>query len=228
MVGTSDFTLIRLSPERSQQSERSADLLGNHGIHIGGTDFDRHLSMATVMPHLGLNLTYKDKPTLKLPRHYFVDLATWHRIHWLYEPNILRDLNDLRLNVHDKAPLDRLLALLKKKDGHRLAGAVEQAKIELSESEHTSLVLDFLEEDVEQVEPIELNRPTLRDAIADDVTKVFNAVDETLVQASVAKSSIQTIFTTGGSTALPSVKHLIADHFPDAKWGQRGSVQQCG
>lgn len=216
--GTSDFTLIRLSDERRQLSDRSPDLLANHGVHIGGTDFDRHVSMAKVMPHLGLALTYKDKPTLKLPRHYFVDLATWHRIHNLYDPKIMQDLNELRLNVFDKEPLERLLAILKKKDGHRLAGLVEQAKIALSSSRHAELALDFIDVDDDLPAPIQLNQTDLKEAIESDVEKVFHAVNETLRQAGLAKDQIQTIFTTGGSTALPSVKQWISTSFPDAKW----------
>ena len=48
--GTSDFSIVRLSPERRRQADRSADILANDGVRIGGTDFDRYLSLKTVMP----------------------------------------------------------------------------------------------------------------------------------------------------------------------------------
>ncbi|MSQ75049.1 MAG: heat-shock protein, partial [Rhodoferax sp.] len=51
--GTSDFTVIRLNPARSQLSDRRADILATTGIHVGGTDFDRLLDLAAVMPLLG-------------------------------------------------------------------------------------------------------------------------------------------------------------------------------
>ena len=51
--GTSDFTVIRLNPQRSAQSDRKADILATTGVHLGGTDFDRLLDLATVMPLLG-------------------------------------------------------------------------------------------------------------------------------------------------------------------------------
>lgn len=44
--GTSDFSLVRLSPERSRRADRQSDILGNGGVHIGGTDFDKYLSLA--------------------------------------------------------------------------------------------------------------------------------------------------------------------------------------
>jgi len=51
--GTSDFTVVRLGPDRRQQADRSADILATSGVHIGGTDYDRQLNLAQVMPLLG-------------------------------------------------------------------------------------------------------------------------------------------------------------------------------
>jgi hypothetical chaperone protein len=218
--GTSDFTIIRLSKQSRDKSDRQEDILANHGIHIGGTDFDRHLSMATVMPYFGLGVAYKDKPTLTMPKHYFVDLATWHQIHRLYEPKIVRDIADLKLLMQEVAPLERLLTLLTQKDGHRLAGLVEQAKIDLSEHSEAAIDLSFLNRELQSDESIihRANQPEMNAAIGHDVQRVFAAVDETLSQSGIAKSYIQTIFTTGGSTALPSVRALVQSTFPDAKW----------
>ncbi len=130
--GTADFTLIRLSPERQQHDERQDDLLANHGIHIGGNDFDRQLSIAGVMPAFGLGMPMADRPNMLMPRHFYIDLATWHQIHQLYDPNVLRRLNQLRLNVSDKEKLDAFLEILKNRQGHRLASLVEEAKVALS------------------------------------------------------------------------------------------------
>jgi len=58
----------------------------------------------------------------------------------------------------------------------------------------------------------------LEDAIATDVDRVFAAIDETLVQSGLDKQQINTVFTTGGSTALPSVKALVQQRFPAANW----------
>ncbi|WP_320824091.1 Hsp70 family protein [Reinekea sp.] len=218
--GTSDFTLIKLSKANREKTDRQADLLANHGIHIGGTDFDRHLSLATVMPHFGLGVPYKDKPNLAMPIHYYVDLGTWHRIHSLYDPKVLRDLADLRLNMAQPDAIARLIRLLKQKDGHRLAGQVEQAKIDLADRQETDIDLSFLNRDSGSGDTLAhpVNRARLDAAIQTDVDRVFAAVAETLAQAGIGKAAINTIFTTGGSTALPSVRALIQSQFPDANW----------
>lgn len=51
--GTSDFSIVRVSPDSRSSSDRKQDILANAGVHVGGTDFDRLLSMASVMRALG-------------------------------------------------------------------------------------------------------------------------------------------------------------------------------
>src|SRR5882757_5947267 len=43
--GTSDFSIVRLSPDRHAKAERQGDILANDGVRIGETDFDRRLSL---------------------------------------------------------------------------------------------------------------------------------------------------------------------------------------
>ncbi|WP_428244307.1 Hsp70 family protein [Gynuella sp.] len=212
--GTSDFTIFRLSPSLKNKPDRQDDILANHGIHIGGTDFDRHLSLATVMDQFGMHVQYKDKPGVEMPKHFYVDLATWHRIHLLYSRETLWGLQDLRLRMAETRPIDRLLQLIKQKDGHRLAALVEQAKIDLSALPQTEIPLAFLEESPSL--SCQVTGHQLSDAIDHDLQRVFQAINETLSQARLKPGDITTIFTTGGSTALHAVDHYIRSHFPKA------------
>src|SRR5882757_551400 len=52
--GTSDFSIVRIGPQRRERTDRDRDVLANAGVRVGGTDFDRALNVATVMPLLGL------------------------------------------------------------------------------------------------------------------------------------------------------------------------------
>jgi len=215
--GTSDFTLIRVSPERQQLLDRQQDILGNHGIHIGGTDFDRRLSMAGVMSEFGLGMPMRDRPEMEMPVHYYVDLATWHKVHLLYEREVLIELS--RLMVSDKLRMERLVYLLKNRMGHQLAALVEEAKIELSSLPETPVDLNsLLPPDLELTTgSCVLTQQQLQDSLQHDVGRVFTAMDETLNQAGLSREDIDTVFTTGGSTALPMVRRCIDDAFPHAQ-----------
>ena len=80
------------------QADRTDDILANRGIHIGGTDFDRLLSLAHVMPELGYLTPTKDGKR-NLPAGYFVDLATWQRINLLYTRKAKTDLRQMRFEA---------------------------------------------------------------------------------------------------------------------------------
>lgn len=237
--GTSDFTLIRLSPERHLMDDRKSDFLGNNGIHLGGTDFDRRLSMAGVMPQFGLGAPMKERPELAMPSHYYFELATWHRIHLLYERTVLLELDTFRQQVKDKAPLDRFIELLKRRKGHHLAALVERAKIDLSSRDKTSVPLGSLYgKDIDNAHAFsgaadtddaldlgnvagshdcELTRTQLQQSLQRDVSDIFAALDNTLKQAGLSPTQVDTVFTTGGSTALPMVKDCISQAFPEAR-----------
>jgi hypothetical chaperone protein len=229
--GTSDFTLIRLSPERHQQPDRKSDFLGNHGVHIGGTDFDRRLSMAGVMPWFGLGSPLKERPSLSMPANYYFELATWHRIHLLYERGVQLELNNLKQQVQDKASIERLLALLQRRKGHHLAALVEQAKIELSAVETTEVPLHKLfdngpdsniSNDVQHTLDLAqascpITRQQLQQSLERDIDSIFTALSDTLQQAGLTTDSVDTVFTTGGSTALPMIKTLIGQTLPNAR-----------
>lgn len=217
--GTSDFTLIRLSPERHRQADRQHDFLANHGIHLGGTDFDRRLSVAGIMPEFGMGLPMASRPELSMPGHYYFELATWHRIHLLYQRDVLLELNQLRLDVSNKEPIDKFLNLLKRRKGHHLAALVENSKIELSSETTTKVDLQSLfSTDTEiTIDNCTLTRDQLHECLQRDMSKIFKALDETLTQAGLEHKDINTVFTTGGSTALPAVQTCIDNAFPKAR-----------
>ncbi len=51
--GTSDFSLVRVGPERIRRLDRRDDILANHGVHIAGTDFDRHIELTGILRQAG-------------------------------------------------------------------------------------------------------------------------------------------------------------------------------
>jgi hypothetical chaperone protein len=143
--GTSDFSIIRVSPERAKAADRKNDILANAGVHIGGTDFDRLLSVATVMPELGYLTPTKDGKR-NLPVGYFFDLATWQRINLLYTAKAMQDLRAIRYEAARPDLVDRMIEIVRYRQGHALAGRVEQAKIALTDAPATSIDLDMLDE----------------------------------------------------------------------------------
>ncbi len=221
--GTSDFSVVRLSPERARAQNRLSDILSFTGVHVGGTDFDRLLSIAAVMPHFGLGSSTA-AGTRRLPVWYFNDMATWHRINTLYTPAIARDIRALEREAAEPKKLARFAHLLEHRSGHRLAGAVEAAKIALSDDEAAAVVLK---------EPglsldAETTRAAFETATRDLVGRIGGAIDEALRQAGVTADAVETVILTGGGAQVPAVKAAAVSRFAGAKIAQSDAFGSVG
>ena len=209
--GTSDFCVLRLGPDRASRIERRDDILSTAGVHVGGTDFDRQLSIARMMPHLGLGTGTADGKR-NLPVWYFNDMATWHRINQLYTPKVLRDIRSLMREAAEPDLLSRYEHLLVFRSGHRLAAQVETAKIDLSDRDRA--VIAFDEPGLRLDVPV--SRSEFEAASADLVARIGHSVDEALVLAGVSADEIETVVLTGGGAQVPLVRETATARFPHA------------
>ena len=210
--GTSDFTVIRVGPSRRAKVDRRDDILANAGIRIGGTDFDRFLNVAAVMPLLGLGtqLITKDLP---MPGATYFELATWATINFVYTQKIEREVAQLVADSREPEKTVRLLHTLRKRLGHRIAFAVEDAKIALSEETRTTIPLDFLERNLSA----ETSQTAFDRAIADKTRKLRDIATQCIADAGVRADQIHTIFLTGGSSRVPAVRHALSQAAPAAQ-----------
>lgn len=221
--GTSDFSVVRVSPERARSANRSGDILATAGVHIGGTDFDRLLSMAKVMPELGHQTPTEDGKRL-LPTAPYYDLATWHRINRLYTQKTVLDLKDIRYHAKFPKMVDRMIAIVEDRQGHRLAGAVEEAKIALTADERT--LLDFHSRGVDLSLPVD--RAELGDAIAEAVGRVVRTIGVCLKRAGIGAPAVQTLILTGGSTQIPAIMAELHRLFPQARFVESDAFGSVG
>jgi hypothetical chaperone protein len=67
--GTSDFSVVRVGPERMQRLARRDDILASHGVHIAGTDFDRHIELAGLLQEFGYRATGPSRRPRGAQRH---------------------------------------------------------------------------------------------------------------------------------------------------------------
>jgi len=221
--GTSDFSVVRVSPERSRATDRQSDILSTAGVHVGGTDFDRLLSLKTVMPALGYQTPTADGKR-PLPSAPYVDLATWHRINQLYDPAILRQLRQTEREARDPEKVDKLISIVSHREGHRLAGSVEVAKIALTAAPRTRVEFDGEEVDLE----VGVSRDQLSAAIAGAVDRIENKLREVVAIAGLTADRIDTLILTGGSTQIPTIMQRLRANFPDANFVETDAFGSVG
>lgn len=206
--GTSDFTVVRLGPDHAGKVDRNSDILATGGVHIGGTDFDHRLNVEQVMPLLGYR--HIGPSGREVPSSVFFDLSTWHLIQWLYTQKAIAAARGLRTDYSDQRMHQRLMQVIEEREGHRLANAVEQAKIVASSTHAAAPIgLDWLERDLgAQITPADLHARL--DAL---LQQVVQCAQSCVQRAGVAKPDA--IYLTGGSSALTALRDALRVAFPD-------------
>jgi hypothetical chaperone protein len=210
--GTSDFSIVRVSPERARATDRREDILANAGVHVGGTDFDRLLSVGKVMPELGYLTPTKDGKR-NLPVSYFFDLATWQRINLLYSNKAMIDLRQMRCEAARPELVERMIDIVGHRQGHQLAAAVEAAKVAMTSLGESRIELQLTEERLD----VPVTRADLERAIEAAVERIGETAAGTIRDAGLTPSRIGTIFLTGGSTAIGLVRKSILQAAPEAR-----------
>ncbi|HET8747607.1 MAG TPA: Hsp70 family protein [Ramlibacter sp.] len=204
--GTSDFTVVRLGPQRLQRRDRASDILATTGVHIGGTDYDRQLNLQQVMPLLGFR--HLGPSGREVPSATFFNLATWHLIHRMGTPKAIREARELRSNYGEPRLHDRLMTVLEQRLGHRIANEVEAAKISVSVHGRPAPI------ELAAVEPglaASLSDAEMGDHLAGLLEQVVDCAAECVRRAGC--KGLDAVYLTGGSSALRPFRTLLEQRF---------------
>ncbi|MFC2971874.1 Hsp70 family protein [Azotobacter bryophylli] len=209
--GTSDFSLVRLAPERRAVADRQGDILATGGVHIGGTDFDKQLSLQGVMPLFGYGGRMKSDAPMPTSTH--LNLATWHTINAVYAQKTQLALKSMRYDILDPTGIDRLFKLIEQRAGHWLAMQVEDSKIALSETTQRRIDLSRIEAGL----AADLDRELFEGTIEPLLERVRGSIGALLADAGIAEEQVDTLFFTGGSSGIPALRRSVAAMLPNAR-----------
>jgi len=209
--GTSDFTVVRLSNRRLNRSDRAADILSNDGLRLGGTDYDRYLSMAEFMPAFGYR-TLQKRGDIDVPVGPFWDLSTWSSVHHLYTPKRMAEIRSIRYAARQPELLDRLVHVVEQRRGHSVLIEVENTKILLSDSNQAVSTLDWVEKG--------LSVAATRERFEASTRPFYDRLKQTslacVANAGLVAADIDVVFFTGGTSSIPSVRQAILANFGNA------------
>jgi hypothetical chaperone protein len=210
--GTSDFSVVELNPMRGTDFSSDNCILANHGVRIGGTDFDASIARSTVMPLLGYLCPLTRGGTV-MPSWIYGDLSAWRKINFLYTHRVATMVRELKHLASEPHLVDRLLQVLRLRLGHSILMEVERAKIDLTTSDIAACDLNAIEEGL----TVSISTADLDAAIGKEMQSIFDGIAETVRIAGLRFDQIGKVFTTGGSTAVPMMRRWIDANFPDAE-----------
>jgi hypothetical chaperone protein len=214
--GTSDFSVVRVGPERRHHADRRGDILASHGVHVAGTDFDRHVELAHILPAFGYGAygpSRGGRAPLEVPSRIYFDLATWHLINTVYRPQRLLEIAAMRDDYADPRHHARLMTVLRDRLGHALAGHAEEAKIAVAQGGAHEVDLYEVERDL----LVTVTEAEAVDAIRHDIDRIVHAARETALLAGLHVADIDALYFTGGSTGLRLLSEHLAQAFPGAR-----------
>ena len=198
--GTCDFSVVRLGGvQRRTGKER---ILAHHGIHVAGTDFDRHVSLAAIMPLLGHGST--TRAGRAMPSGIYHDLATWHLINTCYTPLRMAEVRQLRADFMDVQAHQRLMTVLDERLGHGLAGLAEDTKVAVATEGMHAINLGAVQAGLQS----SFSMADKRIALQGDIARIGAAAQEAVRRAGIQASDVQLLYFTGGSSKLG----LLSDH----------------
>jgi len=207
--GTSDFSLFRSGRD-------GVTILANHGVRIGGTDFDRAISIDHVMPLLGKGTKLRKvlgAGSTLTPNAIFHDLATWEKIAFLYTPQSRRMANEMVWLALQPEKLARLAKVLEEELGHDLSFAVERGKIAANGgAERASILLDRIEPGL----ALPLSADALTEILARHADTLAQGARETLRIAGLDAAHVEKVVYVGGSSLTSLVSQTMKTQFPKA------------
>jgi len=143
----------------------------------------------------------------------FYDLATWHKINFLYTFSELARAEDLKYFMNDARLHARLMEVLRGRHGHRLASHVEGAKIEVAEGGEAAIELDFIEEGLRAA----VSEGVLSGAIHALLQSIVRSALAAVAQAGMKPAEVTALYFTGGSVAIRELRRVFHEAFPASR-----------
>ncbi|MEJ8562653.1 Hsp70 family protein [Yoonia sp. GPGPB17] len=208
--GTSDFSVFSREGDATR-------IIASHGVRVGGTDFDRAISVAKVMPLLGRGAEVRNaigEGRHVAPNAIFNDLATWQKIPFVYTADNRRMAADFAKLGIDPTLFRRLKTVLEMELGHDIAFAVEAGKIRLNQPDLLEAGVDLRV--IEAGLWTRLTQAAMDDVLATHAAQIKACAGETLEMAAVSPNKISKIVFVGGSSLLKAVEDVMVAIFPHA------------
>ena len=213
--GTSDFTLLRVTPGDLERSE----VVGVGGVAVAGDALDAAIMRSSVARHFGAEVRYRapfGKNVLQMPHGVLTHLCSPAHLSILLRRDLAAFLADVRrwsLSSLDRRRMDQLAVLVDDTQGFHLFEAIERAKKELSAAE--SAEVTFTHPGIDVREP--LTRVGFEEASQREVAAILACLEETVRTAGVRFEDVGVVCCTGGTARVPRLAAELRARMPQAR-----------
>lgn len=208
--GTSDFTIIRLSPDKIQKKNRSKDILAHGGLYIGGDLFDSEIMWQQITPLLGRGVEYQSYgKKIEIPHTIYRELRSWERSFLLKESKARRMMDKYYVFSDHNPRVNNVRTLIDRNYVYSLFKEIEKNKIKLTTDEQT--LFRFLKPDL-NIET-SLTYGEYKNIIAQYVDKIRDYIEKMMRDTGFETNNIDAVYLTGGSSLTRPIRELFDDMF---------------
>lgn len=211
--GTSDFSIIKLSPLNTNIRDRSSDIISTQGIYVGGDMFDSAFMWEKCTPHFGRGIKYESYgKMLDLPKLLFLNICSWEKINFFNSVKMQSALQNYYYSTGYNSKVKNLLSLIEHNLTFSFFQEIEKLKIKLSTE--TEAQLNFNNQDIVINEAVELDE--YNNLIETDLSKIESCLSEFLANFNGNKI-INSVFSTGGTSSVAAIQDMLLRSFPKEK-----------
>jgi len=212
--GTTDFTIMELSPEKSNHSDRSSDILGSNGLRVAGDNFDTAIMWHKLIKYFGSGTTYMSLNTrMPMPINLLKSICEWRKIYHLKSRKEREFISGLLVTSDNKEAIKRLYALIEDDLGFALFRAIESAKCSLSDTDKTEIKFNIPPINIQE----SIDRSEFDAMVAPKIEQLDECLEHLLNDIPISRKQISSIFLTGGTSQAPCIKRWVADKFGEEK-----------
>ena len=213
--GTSDFTLMRLSPHRIGNIDRDDDILAVNGLSIAGDTFNGAIMWHQLVKYFGYGARYEihGGRWLDAPTEIHHTLCEPHEISFLKDRRDRALIEKMIHSSNDKQGFMRLQALVEENLGYLLFKHIQEAKCFLSSNKASRITFNRSIVNIDE----EITQQGFEMMIEKHIEKLELCIDRTLASADTSAKDVDAVFLTGGSSQTPRIRQLMAKKFSEEK-----------
>ncbi|MFP4500162.1 MAG: Hsp70 family protein [Candidatus Hydrogenedentota bacterium] len=200
-------TAVRLAESR---------ILSVAGVPVAGDAIDREIIKKKLFPVFGSRARYGPSK-LRIPQYLFNEILDWQNLYKLNTEEMINWLLAIEVDCTDPQAIRALRMLIQRNYGYPVAREVELAKKRLSESLDTEIALDM--------DAIHIREHIAREEFADIIDylldQMLHCIEEAESGAQLESGDIDLVLTTGGTSLIPAIRHMLVDRFGEARLMQR-------
>ncbi|MDG2089529.1 MAG: Hsp70 family protein [Gammaproteobacteria bacterium] len=198
------------------EKEGTYEVIGTHGVGMGGDHIDQTLFRSLLFPLMGKGERWQREVDgrhveTQFPFDSFEEyIINWTVSYMLNQNEYLTPVRDMMTKGGETAlKFERLYDLITQNYSYQVFQGLKECKEALSSQEEA--LLDIPEINVS----LNLTRQHFNELIAQPLEQFSTAVSDTLVKAGLTDTDVNLVIRTGGSCLIHAVTEILEQRFPD-------------